>query len=151
MYILKPVIDFILDIWLWNMTWGWYQVSLAFIFMWIFIVFMGRMKSGTALLLILGSYVAAFSVYSLFVVGFLMYWLQWEWVPDTVSAHVPTNVLIASLYLAALYTFLQSLFFVMLKEKYCIMFPMIFIVTVASNSLAALLATYFIYALEITP
>ncbi len=151
MYLLKPVIDFILDMWLWNMTWGWYQVSLAFIFMWIFIVFMGRMKSGTALLLILGSYVAAFSVYSLFVVGVLMYWLQWEWVVDTASAYVPINVLIASLYLGAIYTFLQSLFFIMLKKKYCIMLPMIFIVTIVSNSLAALLATYFIYALDITP
>ena len=151
MHLLKPVIDFILDMWLWNMTWGWYQVSLAFIFMWIFIVFMGRMKSGTALLLILGSYVAAFSVYSLFVVGVLMYWLQWEWVVDTASAYVPTNVLIASLYLSAIYTFLQSLFFIMLKKKYCIMLPMIFIVTIVSNNLAALLATYFIYALDITP
>jgi len=151
MYILKPVINFILDMWLWNMTWGWYQVSLAFVFMWIFILFMGRMKSGTALLLILGSYAAAFSVYSLFVVGVLIYWLQWEWVADTVSAYAPTNILIASLYLAALYTFLQSLFFVILKEKYCIVFSMIFIVTVLSNSFAALLATYFIYALNITP
>ena len=52
--------------WLWDMTWGWYQVSLAFIFMWIFIVFMGRMKSGPALLLILSSYVVSFAVYSFF-------------------------------------------------------------------------------------
>ena len=151
MALLRSAINFILDMWLWNMTWGWYQVSLAFIFMWIFIVFMGRMKSGPALLLILGSYVAAFAVYSLFVIGVLMYWLQWEWVVDSITTYVPINVLVASLYLGAIYTFLQSLFFVMLKEKYCIVFPMIFIVTVVSNSLGALLATYFIYALEITP
>jgi len=137
--------------WLWNMTWGWYQVSLAFIFMWILIVFMGYMKSGTALLFILGSYVTAFSVYSLFVIGILMYWLQWELVIDTVSTYVPTNVLLSSLYLGAIYTFLQSIFFVILKEKYCIVLPMIFVIIIASNTFAALLATYFIYALDITP
>ncbi len=151
MNLLRSAINFILDMWLWNMTWGWYQVSLALIFMWIFIVFMGRMKSGPALLLILGSYVAAFAVYSLFVIGVLIYWLQWEWVVDSITAYVPVNVLVASFYLGAIYTFLQSLFFVMLKEKYCIVFPMIFIVIAVSNGLGALLATYFIYALEITP
>jgi len=151
MYILNRVINFILDMWLWNMTWGWYQVSLACIFMWIFIVFMGRMKGSTALLLTLGSYVAAFSVYSLFVVGVLMYWLQWKWVVDSVSAYMPTNVLVVSLYLSAIYTFLQSIFFIILKKKYFIVLSTIFVVTIASNSLAALLATYFIYALDITP
>jgi len=151
MDLLRSVVNFSLDMWLWNMTWGWYQVSLAFIFMWIFIVFMGRMKSGPALLLILSSYVVSFAVYSLFIIGVLIYWLQWEWVVDSVNVYVPINVLVASLYLGALYTALQTLFFVMLKEKYCIVFPMIFIVTAASNSLGALLATYFIYALDITP
>jgi len=151
MYILKPIIDFILGTWLWNMTWGWYQVSLAFIFMWIFVAFMGRMKNGTAFLLILSSYVASFSVYSFFVVGVLMYWLQWEWVVDKTSVYVPTNVLIASLCLGAIYTLLQSIFFVILREKYYILFPTIFIVTIVSNGLAALLSTYFIYALDIIP
>ncbi|MGB8366941.1 MAG: hypothetical protein WCD44_01150 [Candidatus Babeliales bacterium] len=151
MVLLQSIANFILDMWLWNMTWGWYQVSLAFIFMWIFIVFMGRMKSGQALLLILSSYVVSFAVYSFFVIGVLIYWLQWEWAADSIAAYIPVNVLVASFYLGAIYTALQTLFFVMIKEKYCIVFPMIFFVTIASNSLGALLATYFIYALEVTP
>ncbi len=151
MNLIKYVMNFLLDMWLWNMTWGWYQVSLSFIFMWIFVVFMGRMKSGQALLLILSSYVTTFILYSCFIVGILIYWLQWEWTVDLMVSYIPVNVLAASLHLGAIYTVCQTLFFLLLKEKYCIIFPTIFLVTLLSNSLGALLATYFIYALRVTP
>ncbi len=135
--------DFLLDTWLWNMTWGWNQLSLAFVFMWILVVFIGRLKSVPALILTISSYCFAFVSFSIVVIGVVIYFFQWEYVAKTTD-FTPINVLHASISLAVVYTILQSIFYFAINRWYNIAHPWVFIVIITSNAIAAALAIFFI-------
>ncbi len=134
--------DFLLDKWLWSITWGWYQILLAPIFMWMLMVLIGWMKGVSALVLTVTSYVFTFVIYSAFIVCLFVYFFEWEYVSHS-TGYVPLNPLRASLGLAIVYSIIQSCFFCLVNRWYRLALIRILLITVMSNIGAALLATFF--------
>ncbi len=140
---LKLLGDFLLDEWLWNMTWGWHQIVLSLIFMWMLLVFIGWMRSIPALLLTITSYLFAYLVFSGFVVGTVIYFFEWKYITQA-TEYVPLNVMSASIWLGVIYSMLQGSFFFIVNKWYRLALVRVLLITVMSNIGAALLAAFFI-------
>ena len=135
--------DFLLDKWLWSVTWGWNQIILGLIFMWMSLVFFDRKGSAAAFLLTISAFLFAFVVYSALIIGIFIYLFEWKFVAAT-AEYVPLNMLGASVWLGIIYSILQSMFFFVLSKWYRLVLPRILLITIFSNISSALLATFFI-------
>ncbi len=140
---LNVIGDFLLDKWLWSVTWGWHQIILCLILMWMSLVFFGRKGSVAALILTISSFLFAFVVYSALIVGIFIYLFEWKFVALT-EEYVVLNVLSASIWLGIIYSILQGIFFFILSKWYRLVLLRIFLITIFSNISSALLATFII-------
>ncbi len=134
---------FLLDKWLWSVTWGWNQIILGLILMWMSLVFFGRKGSVAALILTISSFLFAFVVYSALIVGIFIYLFEWKFVALT-EEYVVLNVLSASVWLGIIYSILQGIFFFILSKWYRLVLLRIFFITIFSNISSALLAAFII-------
>lgn len=140
---LNVIGDFLFDKWLWSVTWGWNQIILGLILMWMSLVFFGRKRSVAALILTISAFLFAFVVYSVLIVGIFIYLFEWKFVALT-EEYVVLNVLSASVCLGMIYSSLQGIFFFILSKWYRLVFLRIFLITIFSNIISALFATFII-------
>ncbi len=140
---LNVIGDFLLDKWLWSVTWGWNQIILGLILMWMSLVFFGRKISVAALILTISAFLFAFVVYSVLIVGIFIYLFEWKFVSLT-EEYVVLNVLSASVWLGMIYSSLQGIFFFILSKWYRLVLMRIFLIIIFSNISSALLATFII-------
>ncbi len=140
---LNVIGDFLLDKWLWSVTWGWNQIILCLILMWMSLVFFGRKGSVAALILTISSFLFAFVVYSALIVGIFIYLFEWKFVALT-EEYVVLNVLSVSVWLGIIYSILQGIFFLILSKLYRLALLRILLITIFSNISSALIATFII-------
>lgn len=136
------LVNFFVDELLWMLTWGWYQLSLSFIFSWMLFVFIGRIRTMPAIFLVTGSYAFAIFTYFIFVAGLFIYFFQWRFV----GGELPNvlNPLDASLFLGGIYAVLQSVFFLIINRWHRLSVSKFFILSLISNLSAAFFASFFI-------
>jgi hypothetical protein len=139
---LMRCVTFFVDELLWMMTWGWYQLALALVFSWFMFILMGRMRLLNALFLTVGSYAFAIVTYFGFVSCLLINFFQWKFI----GGGVPNvyNPLDASLILGGILSVLQGLFYFIINYWRPFFFTHFFVLSLASNLLAALCASFFI-------
>lgn len=134
--------DFLFDTWIWNLTWGWNQVILSLVIMWMLAVFVGRYKSVPALLMTVSSYFFSFILFSAFVIFVVIYLFKWKYVSQT-SGYVPINVWAATFSLAAIYSFFQSIFYLLICRWTHMKESWLFIITIIANCIGAIFASIF--------
>src|SRR5579871_2177972 len=135
-------VGFCVDELLWMLSWGWYQLFFGICFFWSFCTFVMRMKMGPALVLTLGSYAFAMFVYFACVAGLFITYFQWQFIAGNVpNVYTPLS---AALFLGVIYSTLQLLFFWLITHWCQRSVMQLFIYSVVSNGLGALLASYFI-------
>ena len=135
-------VTFCVDELLWMLSWGWYQLAFGIFFLWFLCTFIMRMKMISALALTLGSYAFAMFCYIAFVAGVFIHYLQWKFVAGQ-APHV-FSPLYASLFLGLIYSVLQLIFYYALCYWRNIMVLRLFVLSLLSNSMAALVASCFI-------
>jgi len=135
-------VTFFVDELLWMMAWGWYQLTLGLIFTWFMFILMGRMRLLPALFLTIGSYAFAIVTYFIFVSCLLINFFHWKFI----GGGVPNvyNPLDASLILGGILSVLQGLFYCIINYWRPFFVTHFFILSLASNLLAALCASFFI-------
>ncbi|HXW86260.1 MAG TPA: hypothetical protein VEK38_02860, partial [Candidatus Bathyarchaeia archaeon] len=109
--------SFLLDAWVWNMTWGWYQIMYSMMCTWLFFCAWGKIKVFPALCMALLSYVAAFVVYTILIVGISM--------GDIVGVHMSPYTLsttTALMGLGGIYAILQSVAMYTMKRWHAMRF-----------------------------
>ena len=110
--------NFFIDQWLWNVTWDWYHIPLSIFFMTILFKYFLRINIISSLLIAAGSTAASFLTYTLFVVGILMYVFKFNYDQALQMQEVLADPLHACLYVATIYTVLQTVFFMVLNRFY---------------------------------
>ncbi len=135
-------VTFFVDELLWMMAWGWYQLTLGLIFTWFMFILMARMRLLSALFLTIGSYAFAIITYFIFVSCLLINFFHWKFI----GGGVPNvyNPLDASLILGGILSLLQGLFYCIINYWRPFFVAHFFILSLASNLLAALCASFFI-------
>ncbi len=135
-------VTFFVDELLWMMTWGWYQIALGIVFTWFMFILMGRMRLMSALILTLGSYAFAVVTYFGFVSCLLINFFQWKFIGG--STPDVYNSLDASLLLGGILSVMQALFYCIINYWRPFFITHFFILSLISNLLAALCASFFI-------
>ncbi len=140
--IMSTVSNFFLSEWLWSVTFDWYHIPIAILFMCIVFRFALRIGIIPAVLITFFAHLYGFAVFSLFVVGVLSYLLNVTY--NAASYAMPTPLL-ASLYLGFIYTILESSFFLIVSRWYTLrVIPMV-IVTLLCN-VAASCVTFYLFS-----
>jgi len=111
---LTRTISILIDELLWILTWGWWQLVMSIILSWKLFVFIGRMKTVRALLLITASYSFALITYFLVVAGLFITYFKWRFIPG--NAPSVLNPATASCMLGIIYSLLQTIFFCIIKK-----------------------------------
>ena len=122
----------ILSEWIWGMTWGWGHLPLTIFVMFMLLRLTMKINIVPAIILPIAASTFSVAVYTLYVSGGFFSFLNMQ------SANV-VDPLQACLYLAFIYTVLQSSFFCLLNCLYRLDLKVVLIVTVISNLLSALL------------
>lgn len=139
---LMRCVTFFVDELLWMLTWGWYQLTLGLVFTWFMFILMGRMRIIHALFLTAGSYAFAIVTYFGFVACLLINFFQWKFI----GGGMPnvSNPLDASLFLGGILSVLQGLFYCIINYWRPFFVAHFFILSLMSNLLAALCASFFL-------
>lgn len=135
-------VTFFVDELLWMLTWGWYQLAIALIITWFMFILMGRMNFIAALFLTIGSYIFAVLAYFVFVSCLLINFFQWKFV--THSTQNVYNPLDACLALGGILSLLQGLFYCIINYFRSFFIIHFFVLSLMSNLLAAICASFFI-------
>lgn len=137
MYIATNLGHFFLSEWIWSITWGMYHIPCNMILMLFFFKFFLRIGMVPTVLMVVSSHLVAFFLYSLFVVGGLIYGVGLQYGPEVGSSMVPTP-LFACLFLGIIYAALQGLCFVVINRFYHFHVSWALVLAVVSNLLTAL-------------
>lgn len=129
--------NFLIDQWLWQITWDWYHALVLLLCMTLLFRFVLRINSIAAVLLSLSSIVATIATYTMFVVGILMYVLRFSYHELVIDQAMVADPLQACIYLGIVYTVLQTLYFAILNRYYRIPWQRMAIITVLCNALAS--------------
>jgi hypothetical protein len=109
--ILKPIGDFFLSAWIWNLTFDWFHPVITGISMFLILRLIFRRARLHALLISFIAQVVAFGLIALVGMGLTEY-LQWHYEPvHSKIALAAMNSFYASLKLALVYTLFQSIYF----------------------------------------
>jgi hypothetical protein len=135
-------VTFFVDELLWMMTWGSYQLAFCLVFSWFIFIVMGRMNLLQALLLTLGSYAFSIVLYFGFVSCLLINVFNWKFIGGGVPS--VSNPLDASLMLGGILSVCQGLFYCIINYWRPFFVSYFFVLSLASNLLAALCASFFI-------
>ncbi len=135
-------VSFFVDELLWMMTWGWYQLALGLVFTWFMFILLGRMRLMPALILTIGSYAFAIATYFGVVSCLLINFFQWKFIGG--GAPDVYNALDASLLLGGILAVMQCIFYCIINYWRPFFVIHFFILSLMSNLLAALCASYFL-------
>jgi hypothetical protein len=132
-------ISFFLDEWVWNMTWGWYQIMYSMVCTWLFFCVLGKIRMIPSLCMTFLSYAMTFIVYTIIVVGISMW--------DVVTVHMSPYTLsttTALLGLGGIYSVLQSIMMYGMRRWHTIRFLRIVYIMFIGHAIGAGLAYCFL-------
>ena len=129
--------NFLIDQWLWNVTWDWYHIPISIFFMTILFKCFLRINIISSVLIALSSTIASFMAYTLFVVGVLMYVFKFNYNQAVQGQEIIADPLHACLYVAIIYTVLQAIFFIALNHYYPVPRLKMILVAAVANALTA--------------
>lgn len=130
--------QFFISEWLWSVTWGISHNIINILLMLFLCKFFLRIPIISAVLLSFFAQLFAFSLYTAFVVGVLMFVFGLEY-DVTASSMLLPGPLYACLFLGVIYAFLQMIFFFLIRFYYKIPCIRISVMSLISNLLTALL------------
>lgn len=110
----------LLSQWLWNVTWGAYHLPLNIFFMYVLLSITQDMSKWRIFSLTLAANVFSAIVYSAFVVGVLIFACGLEYLPNQCPVMSVFSRLQASLSMGVIYAFIQSIFFMIIPQRYSI-------------------------------
>ncbi len=111
MNLFKPIGDFFLSAWIWNLTFDWFHPAVTGFFMFLILWILLRRSAARSLSMSLLAQLFAGAVLSLIVVGLTEY-LNWSYDPlDAKVAIATMNVFTASLSVALIYALLHAIYF----------------------------------------
>ncbi len=134
---LARVIAFLIDQWLWSVTWGIYHVPIAAVLMAFCGRFFLRLNTIAAVFISVGSMVVSFLLYSVFVAGFLVCLLGYGYQEQLQGQGLVSDPLYACLYSGLIYTFLQTVFFCGVNRYYPISISRMAVAACIVNLVAA--------------
>lgn len=109
--VLKPIGDFFLSAWIWNLTFDWFHPVITGIIMFLVLRLIFRRKRLRALSISFLAQVFSFGLLTLIAMGLTEY-MKWRYDPlDAKVALVALNTFNASLSLALVYTLFQAIYF----------------------------------------
>lgn len=135
------IIDFLINELLWSLTWGKFQVSLSFILSWMLFVFIGKLRTLPAIVVTITSYLFAILTYTAFVAMLFVNFFKWRYIEGGSYVASPVH---ASLSLGIIYSVLQGLFYLIISKRYRFSALLFFFLSLVSNIVSALIASYFI-------
>lgn len=137
------IVGILIDELLWILTWGWWQLCASISFTWMVFVFAGRIKSIRALLLTIASYSFALITYCLIVASLFISYFKWKFIPGNATSVL--NPSTAACLLGIIYTFLQMIFFYIIKKGWKhILVPRLTLLSFVSNMTAAFFSSLFV-------
>ena len=137
MNMLSTIGNFLLSEWLWNITRDWYHIPIAMLLCGISFRWVLRLRIIPSILLAMFSVLYSFFIFSVFIVGVLLYFFDFSYNATSVA-----DYFYASFYLGLIYTFLQATFYFIVHQWYRLNMPGIIIVTFLCNGVASILAYY---------
>jgi len=133
--------DFLLSEWLWAFTFDWSHIFLSTGIMFMCLRLFSSGSFLRASLLAVGSHIFALAAFSGFVIGVMINMLQWEYTQTIISANLTaTQVMMANLWLAAIFLFFQTFFFFVIQLFGIVRVLPFFFVALISNGIAALVS-----------
>lgn len=129
--------NFLIDQWLWNVTWDWYHIPISVFVLTVFFKFFLRINVIASVLIALSSAVSSFITYTLFVVGGLIYLLNFRYEEVLQGKAMVADPLHACLYVGIIYTVLQAVFFVILNKYYPVQWGKMITAAFVANMVAA--------------
>jgi len=129
--------NFLIDQWLWNITWDWYHIPLSMLLMIVFFRFFLRMDIVASVVIALSATVAASITFSLFVVGVLITLFNYTYQAILQSAAMVADPLHACIYVGIIYTIIQAIFFVILNRYYKVHYIKMIVACFVANMLSA--------------
>ena len=141
MYAIKATIDFLLSQWLWGVTFDWGHMVLTLFFMIVLIKVALKKNIIHAIGISLAAHGFSFFVFTALVVGVIIHLFNWHYSPIGIDAQLTKiDVMRACLFLALIYSVLQTGFFLLL-QKFTGNFALPYVVIAwISNGVAALLS-----------
>lgn len=130
---------FLIDQWLWNVTWDWYHIPLSIFLLAVFFKFFLRLNVIASVLIAVSSTISSFIVYTFFAVGGLIYLFNFNYQEALQGKAVVADSLHACMYVGMIYTLLQAVFFVVLNKYYSIKLPKMIVAAFIANMIAAVL------------
>lgn len=117
---LHVVSYFLLNQWLWTITWGIYHIPLNIFFMYVLLRITNNMGKLHLFLLTVGANFFSAILYSAFVVGVLVFGCGMQYLPNQCPVMSLITRLQASLSMGVMYALIQSGFFLLIPRKYSI-------------------------------
>jgi len=137
--------EFLVEEWLWSITWGWYQLAFGLICSTIIFIIHRRLKSLPALIVVAASYWSAFVLYLLCVMAFSCYIIYSGQYSLDIKSSFHSIIL-----LAIVFTLLQILFLRIVHAWYRIKFGCVLWVTCMGNGIAAIVTFLIVYITSFT-
>lgn len=133
---LHVVSYFLLNQWLWTITWGIYHIPLNIFFMYVLLRISSNEGKLHLLLLTIGANVFSAFIYSAFVVGVLVFGCGMQYLPNQCPVMSLLTRLHASLSMGVMYAVIQSSFFLLIPRKYSLYWLQVLGFAILSNVLA---------------
>ena len=141
---IKAIEYFLLNSWLWSMTWGIYHIPINILVMMLLLKFIARMKIIPSILMSFFAKVFSTVLYTLIIL-FLVFVVKLKFVfPDIYQGYTQINSLLACISLGVIYSFLQIIFFWIVSRFYVINVGFMVMISFASNIVSALLVYNFL-------
>ena len=140
MQLLNDVAGILISFWLWHFTWGWTQGIMNVFLTWVFLKVVSGVRFLHAGFLAVASHICVTLVYTLFVVGLLVYLLDYQFGDVDSYMVVYGQRQLISLSFAFVYGILQYGFFVVVRRVYQVPLAGVLVVVVLSNTISALIA-----------
>ena len=125
------IISFLLNEWLWSITWALYHAPMAFIIMFVLFVFWEGFSCVFSMSLSLVAHLLSFGIVA-GGIGLFVFWATAGIPGDILSSH-SINAWWSSLYLGIMYAIIQSIFFIFVSRIYSLHLYRMIIVAFASN------------------
>ncbi len=144
MAIINYLGDFLLNEWIWSLTYGFYQVPLNTIIMFVIIKWVAELSFVRAITISALANILSFFFFHFFFVSIFVLFLGFEYVPSTMIDQPIPNVLHTTLWLGVIYASLQIIFFGLVSWRYKIHFGQLAWIAIISNALSCLIAYLFL-------
>jgi len=140
---IKAIEFFLLNSWLWSMTWGFYHIPVNILVMILLLKFVARMNIIPSILIAFFAKVFSTVLYTLIIL-FLVFVVKLQFIfPVNYPSYIKVNSLLACISLATIYSVLQIFFFWVLSKFYMLNIGFMTMIAFVSNVISALLVYNF--------